>query len=599
MVCKRPYCLQQGSATTYGCWWCPVANAIAKIVLGLASFAQHLTCCLCPRSACDRLLSLLVMTLLPAMQLDKALRDFMAQMRSPSPELTTDSLSDAEEPSAPSEPSPPVQSRYRAVPATSPTRARQLSGLERKGQTEANARAPGHDGPRLQNTPLAAKLPVNQEPVKPVGPGVSTELASTAQTEDTSAVPVAAPAGEPATRQDAAQQTVSSTDRIASHKQDACGQSELPMVPNSSHQSPTSVPTGDRATQTPVRHASPRPLQKAPPGRDAAWSPRYAAQGFEVHSPAQAHRDSPRHDWASPTQGRWPTRQSPSPQWAGAVFDPIISTDSMAAHAEALSVFMPAVPAAPSLQPTQRLPEHSQPPAQRLFGSPPPYGDPQQVMHPPQHLPVDQPIAASQAQQQDSAGHRSTEPALGPESVQEGLQDADHGPAASASTLAGVLHSSGPAGFDQGPAPHSVTIPAFTSSQPTPAEGFPAWLGTPAGVPHMAGPTLHLRAAAPRHDGHLPSHVPGVPGHHPALPGNGYAYTHSQPFLAQQAALHGSAMSRGLEAEYRTAASSAPIHLMQRHQHLPGGYGLHRHVCAGLSPPEHPQITRPLTNCPP
>ena len=523
------------------------------------------------------------------MQLDKALRDFLAQMRSPSPEPTTDSPSDPGKPPATSGPSPPAQSRYKAVTTARAPRAEQPSGADRKGQTEANVRPPDHTGPRLHSPPLAAKLPVNQGPVTPVGSGMGNQVSSHAQAEHTSAEPVAAASRQTHTRQDAAQQTVSSLEGTASHMQDACVQSELPMVPNHSHQVPITVPTDERATQTPVGHASPRPLQRAPPGRDAPWSPRYAAQNFEVQSPAQAHRDSLRHERPGPPQGSWAQRQSPSPRWPAAGIDPLPAQDSMAAHGDALTMSTSAVPAALSLHPSQRTPGYSQHPAQRLFGSPPPDVDPLQLaMQPQQHLPAF-PSGMPTAQQQDSHGHRSAEPALPAVPLHEGGQEADHPPAGSSNPpaeISGPSAPGAPAGVAQGPAPHSVAPATPSSSQPTSAERSPAWLGTtPAGAPNMAGPSLQFRAAAPSHAGHWPSSVAQVAQQQSALPGDGYAYRQPQSLSAHQAGLHASAraMSRGFGTEGRAAPTSVPANVVQQHPFLPGMYGLPSRVYAGAS----------------
>ncbi|KAL3138883.1 hypothetical protein ABBQ32_005708 [Trebouxia sp. C0010 RCD-2024] len=520
------------------------------------------------------------------MQLDKALRDFLAQMRSPSPEPTTSSLSDAEEPLTASDPSPPAQSRYKATTA----RATRASGPVRKGQAAADVRPPDHSGPRLHSTPLAATLPVKQKPVTPVGSGMDYELGSHAQAaQHTSAETVATPSRQAATRQDAAQQTVNSPERTASHKQDACVQSELAIVPNKSRQLPIVVPTEERATQTPVGHASPCPLQKAPPGRDAPWSPCYAAQEFQAHSPAQ---DSLRRERPGPPQGSWPERQSPLPQWAGAGIDPVtaVGQDNKASYRDALDIF---ASAAPSSYPSQRAPEHSHRPAQRLFGSPPPEGNSlQPAMQPPQHLPADQlPGAASRAQQQAKVdGHIPAEPALSSPPLHGGLQAADPPPAGSSHALAGVSGPSASAGAAQGAASSFVSAAAFSSShgpgpsdQPPWAEGSPAWLSTPIGVPHTAEPTLQFRAGF-RHDGPWPLNVAAVPQQHGTLPGDGYAYRQSQPFSAQQAALHASARAanRGLGAEHRAATISAPVNVMQRHPGMPGMYGLPSQVYAGV-----------------
>ena len=506
----------------------------------------------------------------------------MAQMRSPSPEPDADSLSDAEEASATSEPSPPVRSPYKAATAS-------RAMPDRTGQNAAHVSPHDHTGPGLSSAPLAAKRSVNHEPVTAAAPGVNNELTASAQAGQGSILPTKVSIKQTGKGQDAAQQTASSPHLTASDKQDVCVQSELPIMPNHSRHPPSAVPTDERGTQTPIGHASPRALQKAPPGRDPQWSPRNAAQEFESQSPAQPHGYLLRHERASPLIGTWPRRQSPPPQWSSTAFDP-----SMAAHRDAPSDFTSAVPAGPGSDPRQHLPKYTQGPAQRLFCSPPPDGDRQQLaMQPSEHLPAEQQSAASdsQAQQQDSDVRRAAaaEPFV---SLHEGYQDADHPPAGSSSNPAEAWQSAASVGDAKHPAQLTVSAAALSGSDPTApptarptqaqAEMDSAWLTTPAGVPHITEPSL--RSWAAHTHAHLPPHAPSVPQHQaPRPPGEGYAYTQALPFSGQQAVLdaHARGMNRGWGAEHRAAGIGAAAGVVQRQQGQPSMYGLPRRMYAG------------------
>ena len=525
------------------------------------------------------------------MQLDKALRDFTAQMRSPSPEPHADSLSEAELPGT-FEPSPPVKSLYRAKP-----NSRAAPG--RSFQQDASVRHPMREhGPCHDGTPLAAELSVDQELITALASGGISLNVGSARAEQSSALLPAVPNKQAAPMQDAAQQTVSSPERPAlSDKHDACVQSDAPIMPNNDRQPLTAVPTDERGTQTPIGHASPRRLQKALPGRDPVWSARNAAQEFETHSPAQAHSYSLKHKRADQVQGTWPKSQSPSLQWASAAVDPLSHTDRVAIQSDGLSIFSPPAP-------NQQLPECTQRSAQRLFSSPPPDGDDQQlamqlVMQPLEHLTAEQQVAApnSQAQQQDFHVHTSAEAAamlhIGhPDSTQPPAGTSSNpaeGPpsAASAGVASRPTQPTGGSAMGSGSNPMDLTTapPTATPTQAQ-AEVCSAWPSTPAGPPYMAEAPLHSKPAYMH--AHLAPHVPSVPQHQtPHLPGEGYPYRQPLPYLAQPTLLHADArgMNTGLGPEQRAATHGAPISVMQRQQALHGVHGLQRRMYTGASSP--------------
>lgn len=505
-------------------------------------------------------------------------------MRSPSPAPDADSLSDTGQPSSTSEPSPPVR-HNRAT-----TAARAAPG--RQGQKGASGRHADHNGPGHEGTPLATKLSVDHESTTTTGSGVSSGCTSSALAEQT-----AVPNKQTATTQDAAQQTVTSLECPVPDKHDASVQSEGPVLPDTNRQPRTAVPTGERGTQTPIGHASPRPLQKAPPGRQPQWSPSPAAHEAESRSRAQADSYSFGHARASPSQGSWPARQSPPTQWVDAAVDPFSYRDGLPAQRDAHSIFT-------SSAADQQLAGHTQRPAQRLFCSPPPDGDSQQpVMQPPQHLPAEQQAAAfnSQAQQQDADVPRSA--AKDAMTVLAGYQDADHPIAGTSNNPAEGSPSVAPAGGATRSAHHTVGAGVSSSSNLTGLASAPptatptqaqaglgsAWPNTPAAPPYMAGPSLQPQAA--RGHAHLPSHVPWVPQQQaPHLLGGGYAYMQSLPtgVAAQPAVLHADSrgVHRGSGAGQRAAADGVPVSVMHRQQGLPGMYGLPRYMYPGASLPD-------------
>lgn len=510
----------------------------------------------------------------------------MAHMRSPSPDPDADSLLDTGEPSSTSEPSPPVRHKR----ATATTAARASPG--RQGQQGASLRHADHNGLGHDGRPLATKLSVDGEDTA-VGSGVNGGRTVNALAEQSSALPATVPNKQTAARQDAAQQTVTSSERPVPDKHDASVQSEGSVLPDTDRQPRTLVPTGERGTQTPIGHASPRPLQKAPPGRDPQWSPPRAALEAESRSRAQADRYSLGQARAGQSQGSWPARQSPSTQWAAAVVDPFSYGDSLAAQRDAHSIFTTSVS-------DQQLAEYTQRPAQRLFSSPSPDGDPQQLaMQPPEHNPSGQqaPAFNSQAQQQDAEVRRSAaEDAMG---VQEGYPHAAHPPigmsdnpaeGSPSAALEGVATRSAQDTVGTAVTSSGNTIgPATAASTAAPTQAQAglgsAWPGMPAALPYMAEPSLPPRAVRGR--AQLPFHMPWGPQQQappPLLP-DGYAYMQSglTAVTASPAVLHADprGVHRGLGAGQRAAAAGAPGGVMQRQQGSPGMYGPPRYMYPG------------------
>ena len=516
-------------------------------------------------------------------------------MRSPSPDPNADSLSDTGEPSSTSEPSPTTSEPsppVRHKRATATTAARAAPGRQgQQGLRHGDYNGPGHDG-----RPLATKLSVDHAHTTAAESGLNSAENGSALAEQSSALLANVPNKQTATRQDAAQQTVTSSERPVPDRHDASVQSEGAVLPDTDRQPRTAAPTGERGTQTPIGHASPRPLQKAPPGRDPQWSPPHAAHEAESHSRAQADSYSFGHARAGQLQGNW---QSPPTQWAGAAVDPFSYRDSLAAQGDAHSILT-------SPAPDQQVAEHTQRPAQRLFCSPPPDGEFQQLaMQPPEHNPSEQQPAASnsQAQQQDTKVHRSA--AEDTKAMLEGYQDADRPPVGMSNNPAEASPSAAPAGVATRPAQDTVGT-AVTSSGNTigPATAPPtaaptqaqaglgsAWPGMPAALPHMAEPSLQPGGSQPRRahvHAQLPSHMPWVPQQQgPPLLGEGYAFMQSLPtaVTAQPAVLHADPreVHRGSGAGQRSAAAGAPVGVMQRQQGLPGMYGHPRYMYPGAS----------------
>ena len=514
------------------------------------------------------------------------MRDFTARMRSPSPETSLGhSLSEAEEPSSTSKPSPPVKTPYRAEPAS-----RAAPG--RNAQQDASIRHPIRDhDPHHDGTPPAAEPSVGLEFVTALGSGRNSLQVGGGQAEQSSALLPAVPDKQAAPMHDATQQTVSSPERPAlSDKRDACVQSDVPIMPNNDGQLLTAVPTDERGSQTPIGHARPRPLQKALPGRDPEWSPRNAAQGFETHSPAQAHSYSLRHETANQLQGTWPRSQSPSSQWAIAAFEPLSHSDSVAAQKDSLSLLK-------SPAPDQQLQDYPQQSAQRSFASPAPGGGRQQpAMQPVEHLPAEQQVTAPnfQAQQQESNVHISAEAAA---LMQTGDQDSTHLPVGTSSNPADATPSAGVASCPAQPTVGAAmgsgskpmrpaTAPPTTSPTQAQAEVGSALPSTPAGLPYMAELPLQSRPA--HMHAHLAHPVPSVPHHQTShLPGESYPYRQPLPHLAQPTLLHADARGTNTSSGpgQRAAAVSASVSVMQRQEASHGMYGLQRRMYTGASSP--------------
>lgn len=491
-------------------------------------------------------------------------------MRSPSPELNADSLSDSEELLSTSEPGPTVKSPCRATAAI-------RAVPSKKGQHDAGVRPLDHHGPHHNGTLPAAKLPNVQELVTALESGMDSRQTGPAQAEQSTALLPPVPIKETATKQDAAQQTFGSPERPAhSGKHDACVQSEGPIMPHNNKQLPIAVPTDERGTQTPIGHTSPRPLQRAPPGRDPEWSAHNAEQDCEARSPAPGHSLS--YERTSQFQGYWPRRPSPPTQWASAAFDPLSYTDNVAAHRDGLSVS-----ASPS--PDQQLPEYIQQSAQS-------YGGRQQVdMQLLGHPPAEQQVAApdSQARQQDSEVRRSAEAAA---SLHTGHQDSNHPPAGTSNDPAKALLSAASAGIASCLAQHTVVAPTGSGSNPVgfataPSIATPTQAGAgstwPTPLPDMADPSLPPR---PQMHAHVGPHVLSAPQRQtPHLPGEAYAYRQSLPNVAQPAVLHAHArgMNMGLGSGQRAATVRAHVSVMQRQQASQGMHGLRRRTYTGES----------------
>ncbi|KAA6417523.1 MAG: hypothetical protein FRX49_12503, partial [Trebouxia sp. A1-2] len=208
--------------------------------------------------------------------LDKALRDFLSQMRSPSPDNDPQDQLDSSDPEMNSTAAVKSPVRLPAMAATASGRA----ASSRAGQSQQHARAEPirHEDSSSYSPPAAvsaASVPDNQLANAAMPSPASTTQASPARPSVNLDQPVqisqpaaqdswAAPAVAQATRlavgpvptlvsrHDAAQQTVTAAENISPVK----AQELL---------------TDDQSTQTPRAHASPRRLSRAPPGRDPLW----------------------------------------------------------------------------------------------------------------------------------------------------------------------------------------------------------------------------------------------------------------------------------------------------------------------------------------
>ncbi len=211
------------------------------------------------------------------MQLDKALRDFLSQMRSPSPDNDPEDELGSSNPEI--DPSAPVKSPVRK-PATAAT-ASGRAAASRAGQRQQHVRAEPskHQSSSSSYSPPAAvstvpvpvkqlfnaamPAPASMTQPSPAQPSVSLEQPvqnSQPPAQDSGEAPASAQATKHAVgpahplegRHDAAQQTVTDADNTTPVK----AQELL---------------TDDQSTQTPRAHASPRRLTRAPPGRDPLW----------------------------------------------------------------------------------------------------------------------------------------------------------------------------------------------------------------------------------------------------------------------------------------------------------------------------------------
>lgn len=221
--------------------------------------------------------ALALLTHVLTLQLDKALRDFLSQMRSPSPE------SDPEGQPESSNPKPMTAPPVAKLPAAAVSSGRAVP--VNAGQNPSQARAERSHNRSSSQSPSAAVsagLPPAGEPANTVKPALASNtvpapaqyIASQTQAEHQSQKPVqdvaaaatatqapesgAAPSDVLNSRHDAAQQTV------------AAAEDRSPIKVRR-------VMTDHQSTQTPRAHASPRRLSRAPPGREpqlpfASWA---------------------------------------------------------------------------------------------------------------------------------------------------------------------------------------------------------------------------------------------------------------------------------------------------------------------------------------
>ncbi|DBA83826.1 TPA: hypothetical protein ACH3X1_006346 [Trebouxia sp. C0004] len=209
-------------------------------------------------------------------QLDKALRDFLSQMRSPSPDNDPEDQLDSFEPEMKS--SAPAKSPVRPPAMATVSLGRAASSRAGQRQQHARAAASKHQSSSRYSPPAAvtaAHVAVNQlsnatmpasasmTQASPAQPSVSLDQPvqnSQPPEQNSWPVPAAAQATRHAvgpfqtveSRHDAAQQTVTAAE------------SRTPVKAQE-------LLTDDQSTQTPRAHASPRRLSRAPPGRDPLW----------------------------------------------------------------------------------------------------------------------------------------------------------------------------------------------------------------------------------------------------------------------------------------------------------------------------------------
>ena len=560
-------------------------------------------------------------------------------MQSPSPEAGTDHQSDTDQTSAHSLPTSPNIKPSKAAEA-----ARAVS--PRKGLVAASSRAnpsrvPAHNfGSTPTNALLTPDVSLKQTHGAAREADSSHPVANAAQAEQASAAVGPSTGQQSRIRQDAAQQTVSFTAGSVLKGQNASVQSDMPVMPTNKREVPKAVPTDERATQTPMGHASPQPFQRLPPGASSNWPCSHTAHSFDVSLPGQMQSQSLRHEGQSPTQmsahapplGNGPRRQGPSRQWADVPFGTRATGDSDAADMHLANTSASALPVSP-VQSQQRPSERQDQFLHKLFCSPLQSLDQKQLtMQTGQHFPAEQPTPSAERyhsqvkpQLQDSQQTIPAQPlpALAPTvaSNQDFAQQPAGVPSKPTEALNGSL-SAAPTAFVN-PSVHFVSSAAALQdrdapqAQPVPAS---AWLLMPPAAPGLAEPSLpsqtpwhapflpapnmpsHMSSHMPSHvASHMPSHMPSqvaphMPSHmptpHQGQPhGVSYASWQSPPFLpspVRQAAPYAAARgpSIGFDKEQWRSTGSRPAAMMQRQQGVGAMPQLQRHMYPGRA---HPQ----------
>ena len=239
-----------------------------------------------------------------SLQLDKALRDFLAQMRSPSPEANH---GDPTEPDLESRPSVKSPLKQPVTAAAVPNRA---------GQSKSEA---SRDRGSSQN-------PSNLFPASPAALSVEQQLgvvtsasASNRQPTDRSAeLPAvatkgqyssqslsAAPASAEAAKPDVVSTKLAESGREATQQTSSATTSSSPVKLQG-------VYTDERSTQTPRAHASPRVLRCAPPGRDSHRPSAIQANLLDGFPPG-LDRQNPTHSRAGTFLSGWPSHSADHP----------------------------------------------------------------------------------------------------------------------------------------------------------------------------------------------------------------------------------------------------------------------------------------------
>ena len=573
-----------------------------------------------------------------ALQLDKALRDLVAQMRSPSPEAGTDHQSDSHQASPPSNLTSPISKPSKAAEAA--------KGISlRRGRIATTIRADPSTAPDANfgstsaHAPSIPGLSLKQTRNAAVETDSSSRLTIAAQAEHASAaVSGVSEIQQSRSRQDAAQQTVSSPVENFLQGHDTSVESELPILPTDKRQVAKAVPTDERSTQTPIGHASPRPFQRLPPGRSSDWPSSHIAQAFDVSSPGLMHRQLLRHEAERATHstvtpsGNGPERPDPSRQWADVPPKAVVTGESQSAYRDLAGAYPPDLPVSPAID-QQNAPKCRSESLQKLFSSPVPYVDWNQlVMQTRNSFPAEQRSLLDDQGSSQMKLHRPEQMPIAESSPLQApgvssSQDFAHQPTAVCSNPAKRPFPAALAAHNSLLMQHAATAAALTNRDVSHALDMPAspWPRKPSATPGLAGPSLpsgeafvpsQMPSHAPYHmpteaqltvpsqmpsrmppympsqmpsrmpsymPSHVPSHVPIPHQHQPQ--GISYANWQSPPFLpaaARQAAPYAWRPSSGFEEE-QGSAGRGPAALMQRQQGLAAIHQQPQHMYPGLA----------------